>query len=157
LTICIGNKKVIKKLINDLNLDFEMLIKNYNLYTIEYIICNFYNHLTISPYYDNLVLDIAIYTYNFDKIKLIDKIIPSSICTTDAYKHIVEQKIYDIEKWINLNRPVQFMNLRTKKLKCEKISEQDLIRLPIDVQRRYKKKLIPCTCKECGGNGVGYK
>lgn len=149
--ICNCNKKIIKKLIH--HYDLEILIKKHNVYTIEYILDNFYNHFEIDS---EEVLDFAIYTFDLDKIKLIDKLIPISICTIDTYKYIVEQSMHTVEEWINLNRPVKFMNRRIKKPRCEKISDQDFIRLPIDVQIRYKQKLIPCSCKRCGGDGIGY-
>lgn len=164
IAYCLNNEYVINRYLkNFIKKDWEYIFRNADGHLIWYMYKNKLNNNRLNefikffvPCYYSDIFHTAVESGDLPKMYMIDRILPKSSLSMDTYKLAVRMGDSDIKEWIDKNRPVLFLNFRIKKNKCEKILDSDLIRLPLDVQETYKKKSVKCSCKKCGGDGIGY-
>ena len=160
-TACmLKNNYVSKKIARDYKYTWEYILYNFDSYTIQYLYDIKYNIAELNEFkkefIPSLYSDIfnnAINANDFEKIKLIDYILPNSVI--EQRGKLLSEGLPLIHNWILRNRPCQFLNLFTKHPKCLKLHPNTLKKMPIDVQKAYKNS--KCTCLKCGGDGIGYK
>lgn len=159
---CLNNKYVINRYIKHyIKEHWEYIFLNGDGHLIWYLYKNKLNmerlfqfRSSFYAYHHTYIFHAAVESGDLFKMHVIDKILPKSILDVDTYNLAINMNNMDMKNWIDKNRPVIFFNARIKKVKCERLSNNESVCLPLDVQETFKS--ITCRCKSCGGDGVGY-
>lgn len=147
IAILTKNKYTINKLVKENDYTWEDIFL-YNAKTIEYFLdikykYNEFKKFQCLPPIDTIhYLSNAIKNKDIEKMKLIEKILPNSICSLDSYEYAKNNNMKNIIEWIKINRPCNFMFFRCKCLNSDSY---------------LNTRVYNCNCIKCGGNGKGFK
>lgn len=162
LAIITNNRYIIQKLKKEHDCSregsWEELIITYPVRVLDFLHKTGYNLLGFiqlqqaPPCNTEYILNNVIFEKDMEKIEWIELYFPNWICSEETAK-TSSKEIY---QWVQKTRPIHFIGYRVKKIKCEALSQLELDKMPIDIIKEYNSRKVKCTCKNCGGDHIGY-
>lgn len=155
------NNFIVKKYLVDNQISWEDILYQFNGTVITYLYNNNINikelqefQSSFIPIYHPSIFESAIKNNDLFKMEMLEKLLPKSIIDKELFEYAKQVNYTEIINWIQINRPVFFINNYTKHPSCLKINPETVKKFPLDIQKIYS--ITKCSCLKCGGNGKGF-